>query len=103
MRHLLFGLIGLIHLTSSVTAQDTTQRIDLTQPSEGYVIEEEYQSIRPGAMDEKFRRDQRPGDTQFHLSHQTEETDTDEYGVNREIVGPATTDYSRPPELPSND
>ncbi len=103
MRVILPLAVSLSCLSSAAFADEAGPKIDLSTQSDNYIVEEEYQSIRPGAMDEKFQRDTNTGGTTFNLSYEEEEPETDEYGVIREIDGPATTDYSKPPALDTNE
>lgn len=102
MRLFLLASSGLVFLSTWVAAEETKPVIDLSTKANGFVVEEEYQSIRPGAMDERFEQEEGVGGTNFNLSYDDDKPETDEYGIIREIEGPATTDYSKPPELPSN-
>lgn len=58
--------------------------IDLSTSSDHNIIEEEYQSVRPGALDEKFVRANRTGNTEITLSYEDEEEEKDEYGIVRD-------------------
>ncbi len=102
MRPVLIAFTSLVCLSTKVVAEESKPAIDLSTQSEGYVIEEEYQSIRPGAMDERFEREEGVGGTNFNLSYDDGQPETDEYGIIREIEDPATTDYSKPPGSNSN-
>jgi len=102
MRSYLFTLTSFAFLSSVALADETVPTIDLTPQSEEFVVEEEYQPIRAGAMDERFEREEGVGGTNINLSYGEEEVAKDEYGLNREIEGPATTDYSKPPEFRSD-
>ena len=53
-------------------------------------------------MDRQFEKEEGVGGTNFNLSYDEDQPERDEYGIIREIEGPATTDYSKPPELNSN-
>ncbi len=77
--------------------------IDLSTQSDRQVVEEEYQSIRPGSMDERFEQEDGVGGTNFNLSYDEDQPERDEYGIIREIESPVTTDYSKPPATTSND
>lgn len=76
--------------------------IDLSTETKGFVVEEEYQSIRPGAMDERFSEKDGLDRSDINLSYDEDQPERDEYGIIREIEGPATIDYSKPPEPASN-
>lgn len=105
MRSFLFMLPSVAFLSTGLStaalADETKPAIDLTPQREGFAVEETYQSIRPGAMDDRFEREEGVGGTNINLSYGEEEVEKDEYGINREIDGPATTDYSKPPEFDS--
>jgi len=102
MRPFVILSTGLVLLSTSVVADDAKPAIDLSTQSGTFVVEEEYQSIRPGALDQRFQKDEGVGGTNFNLSYDEDQPERDEYGIIREIEGPATTDYSNPPELQSN-
>ncbi len=102
MRPFVILSICLVFLSTGVVANEEKPAIDLSTQSGTFVVEEEYQSIRPGAMDERFEKEEGVGGTNFNLSYDEDQPERDEYGIMREIEGPATTDYSKPPELQSN-
>ncbi|MCE7998369.1 MAG: hypothetical protein HEP70_05880 [Rhodobiaceae bacterium] len=102
MRLFLLASSGLVFLSTWVSAEETKPVIDLSTEANGFVVEEEYQSIRPGAMDERFAEDDGLDRSDINLSYDDDQPERDEYGIIREIEGPATTDYSKPPESPSN-
>ena len=58
--------------------------IDLSTSSDHNIIEEEYQSVRPGALDERFETGNRTGNTEITLSYEDEEDVEDEYGIVRD-------------------
>lgn len=102
MRLFLLASSGLVFLSTWVAAEETKPTIDLSPQTDGFAVEEEYQSIRPGAMDERFSEKDGLGRSDINLSYDEGQPERDEYGIIREIEGPATTDYSKPPEPPSN-
>ena len=77
------GLV--IVMTSGVLAEDAPSPIiDLSTSNNHNIVEEEYQSVRPGALDEKFVRANRTGNTEITLSYEDEEEEKDEYGIVRD-------------------
>jgi hypothetical protein len=103
MHRLLTTALGLAFLSTSVVADEAKQAIDLSPQVKQHIVEEEYQSVRPGAMDERFERDEGVGGTNINLSYGEEEIEKDEYGLDRKIEGPAITDYSKPIDQGSRD
>ena len=102
MRSFVVLSTSLVFLSTAVIADDAKPAIDLSTQSGTFVVEEEYQSIRPGAMDKRFEREEGVGGTSVNLSYDEDQPERDEYGIIREIEGPATTDYSKPPQLQSD-
>jgi len=103
MHRLLVTALGLAVLSTNVVADEAKPAIDLSTQTRQFVVEEEYQSVRPGEMDRRFERDEGVGGTNIDLSYGEEEIEKDEYGLDRQIEGPATTDYSKPPVINSTD
>lgn len=97
MRFFLFVTICLTPLSTNAFSDEAKPTIDLSTQTERVIIEEDYQSIRPGAMDERFQREGGLGNAGINLSYDPDEPDRDEYGLIREVEGPATTDYAKPP------
>jgi len=102
MRPFVILSTSLVFLSTGAIADDAKPAIDLSTQSGTFVIEEEYKYVRPGAMDRQFEKEEGVGGTNFNLSYDEDQPERDEYGIIREIEGPATTDYSKPPELNSN-
>jgi hypothetical protein len=80
-----FGAAFILMAPLPVAANDAQRPlIDLSTQNEHQIVEEEYQSVRPGAMDEKFAPTNPLGDTEINLSYGEEEQVEDEYGIVRE-------------------
>ena len=75
---------GLIVATSAM-AEDAQPAIDLSVPAEtnSNIVEEEYQSVRPGSQDRRFNSQSNTGGTTFYGSYDDPTENVDEYGVQR--------------------
>lgn len=83
MRRVLLGLsLGLVSFAA--LAEETAPVIDLSAGQPDVVVDEEYQSIRPGAMDERFRNQPNTGGTSVNLSYEDPDGEKDEYGLYRD-------------------
>lgn len=103
MHRLLITALGLAVLSTNVVADEAKPAIDLSPQADHRVIQHEHQSIRPGAMEKILQQGQDQPDAWFSLSYDEEEIEKDEYGLDRKIEGPTTTDYSKPIDQGSRD
>lgn len=99
-RSLLALLACICLLTPAAAAEEAAPVIDLSVPNDGVGGEEEYQSVRPGALDEKFAPAPRTGGTQIYLGYEDQEGTEDEYGLVRDK--PVSSDVFTPPGEPSD-
>lgn len=77
----------LMAMASGAVADDSPAPvIDLSTSNDHKIVEEAYQSVRPGALDERFASGNRTGNTEVTLSYEDEdEAETkDEYGIVRD-------------------
>ncbi len=85
MKKIILAALTAIAITPAALADDTPAPvIDLSTSNDHNIVEEEYQSVRPGALDERFATDNRTGNTEFTLSYEDEEDVKDEYGIVRD-------------------
>ncbi len=72
-------------------AEPVQPLIDLSSgQADLFSADDEYRPIRPGAMDDRFKRGEAAGDTEIKLGYDDQTDIVDEYGVVREQPGKDT-------------
>lgn len=90
-------VIAACMLSVSSKAEPVQPTIDLSVgQSETFSGDGEYQSIRPGAMDDRFSRSKPAGDSEVWLGYEDQSDVTDEYGVVREQPSKDPTSLTTP-------